>query len=91
MLRFHEIEEKPSALFYGTVIAIVFLVPYTLFLIFISRVYLKTRFSKMERKCEMSLIVGSGLCVSAIIFASLMAPLIPWTDYIFKLNQFKSA
>ena len=42
----------------------------------------------MERKCEMSIITGAGLGVSAAIYFSLMVPLIPWTDYIQRLREF---
>ena len=81
-----DIQEQHSPSLWGTHAATYLLLTYTVFVICITKIYVKTRFKKTESQSTTLKITGSSLGASAAIYACLLIPVLPLATKVFRLS-----
>lgn len=81
-----DIQEQHRPSLWGTHAATYLLLTYTVFVICITKIYAKTRFTKTDIASTTLKIAGSSLGVSAVIYACLLIPVLPLATKVFRLS-----
>ena len=84
---FSATEKTPNNSIAGTYVATVPVLIYTGLLIYITHIYVKTRFENMEDSHRMKTIVGSSMAFSILILLILVVSTIPQTMQIWRLKR----
>ena len=77
LIHFSEFKSEPNNSPVGIYVADLLFLVYAIVLVWITHVYIKTRFEEFERKNLMLVIAGSSLVASTAIYATLILPSLP--------------